>query len=293
MEGVSVVIPCYNVASYIAPAIESVLAQEYEGPIEIVVGDDGSTDETREIVGGYPQARLQRHPGGVNRGPAATRNICLAVAAQPLVAFLDGDDVWMPGHLRALAGALAAHPQAGLACCEGYDLSPDGAVRSPRLGETLAETFDAPTLLAHLWFPPSGVMVRRSVLDRVGLFDETAWGSEDQDLWLRVLEVSCGAHSEYRGYCYRNRPAQITSRLNVNRRFWLDAERTFKRAIGRYSYPRHAVRERRARLAYYLARCDMHEGKLARAAWLLAKSAMLDSQLVARRIRESLASGRG
>src|SRR5438067_2412707 len=100
MEGVSVIVPCYNGAAYLAAAIESALAQEGAGPLEVFVGDDGSTDASRRIADSYgPAVRVLAHADGHNHGLPATRNLCLRASGRPFVAFLDADDLWLPGHL--------------------------------------------------------------------------------------------------------------------------------------------------------------------------------------------------
>src|SRR5438876_51359 len=127
MDGVSVIIPCYNGAAYLGGAIESVLAQNYPGPLEILIGDDGSTDDSAAVAASFGAAvTVLRHPGGANRGLPATRNLCIRAARHALLALLDADDLWLPGHLEALAAALAANPQAMLAYDDGRCMTADG-----------------------------------------------------------------------------------------------------------------------------------------------------------------------
>ena len=100
---VSVIIIVYNGETYLAEAIDSVLAQTWPD-YELLVVDDGSHDGSRELTQSYVDAhpervRLLRHPGGVNRGMSATRNLGLTHAKGELVAFLDADDIWAPGKL--------------------------------------------------------------------------------------------------------------------------------------------------------------------------------------------------
>ncbi|MGH7934659.1 MAG: glycosyltransferase family 2 protein, partial [Candidatus Binataceae bacterium] len=99
------IIPVFNGAVTIAQAIDSVLAQEFDGGVELIVVDDGSTDDTAEIVGGYGARITLVESGG--RGPAAARNIGVAVSRGEYVAFLDADDTWLPGKLARMVPALA------------------------------------------------------------------------------------------------------------------------------------------------------------------------------------------
>src|SRR5439155_17984530 len=100
MLGVSVIMPCYNAAAFLRGSLQSALAQCYAGAMEIIVADDGSTDDSRAIAASFaPRVRLVEHPGRHNRGVAAARNLALQAAQQPIVAFLDADDQWLLGHL--------------------------------------------------------------------------------------------------------------------------------------------------------------------------------------------------
>src|SRR5690606_20987586 len=110
---VSVVIPAYNVGPHIAEAIESVLAQDYP-QVEIVVVDDGSKDDTAEVVATrYPQVSLIRKENG---GAATARNAGIRAARGEFVAFLDADDIWLPGKLTAQIDYLRAHPDVAMNC---------------------------------------------------------------------------------------------------------------------------------------------------------------------------------
>src|SRR4051812_26302017 len=108
---VSVVIATYNSGRFVGQAVRSVLAQTYR-PFEIVVVDDGSTDDTAGVLAGYRDG--VRYVYQENRGPAAARNRGIAEAAGELVAFLDADDEWHPEKLSRQWEALSASPRAGL-----------------------------------------------------------------------------------------------------------------------------------------------------------------------------------
>jgi len=185
---VSVVMATYNRAAYIADAIRSVQSQEYDG-VEIIVADDGSTDSTPEIVGHFGVAVTYLelpHRGQL----AATRNAALEAANGEFIAFLDSDDLFLPGRLAKQVSALAEHPDAGLAYSNGYFFrdhpgQPTGHVLDglpTPSGEALAD------LLRGNFLSSPVVLIRRNCLDTVGLFDERSefFAVEDYDLWLRI-----------------------------------------------------------------------------------------------------------
>jgi glycosyltransferase involved in cell wall biosynthesis len=110
-RSISVVIPTYNSAAFVVSAVESVLRQEHE-PAEIIVIDDGSTDDTAQALAPYRQSiRYITQP---NSGPAAARNRGVGAARSDWIAFLDADDVWLPGKLRRQVECMTSNPRAGL-----------------------------------------------------------------------------------------------------------------------------------------------------------------------------------
>jgi len=180
---VSVIIPTYNRAQKVARAVTSVLYQTYTD-YELIVVDDGSLDHTADTLSLFhPRLTLLVH--GENRGVSAARNTGIMASRGPLIAFLDSDDYWLPDKLAVQAAFFKAHPKA-MACQtqeiwirkglrvnpKKKHLKPSGSIFVPSLKLCLVS--------------PSAVMVRRSLLDEVGLFDEALPVCEDYDLWLRV-----------------------------------------------------------------------------------------------------------
>jgi glycosyltransferase involved in cell wall biosynthesis len=184
---VSVVIPTYNRAAYIGDAISSVLAQDYH-PVEIIVADDGSTDDTADIVarfGGAVTYLSLPHRGQ----PAATRNAAVAAARGEYVAFLDSDDLFLSGRLAGQVAALTEHPEAGLAYSNGYFFRDDPETPVGRVLDGLPTPSgqSLPDLLRGNFLSTPVVLIRRTCLDSVGVFDERPdLLSEDYDLWLRI-----------------------------------------------------------------------------------------------------------
>jgi glycosyltransferase involved in cell wall biosynthesis len=272
MDGISVVIPCYNREKYLGPCLESVLQQDYAGPLEVLVGDDASTDASARIAASYGAAvRVLRHPGGENRGVSATRNLCIRAASHPLIAFLDADDLWLPGHLTALAGALAAHPAAGMAYDNGCYLDTDGRTFGARLGPGHT-ALDPETLLLDCCLAVNGVMVRKKAFEEVGLFDEALRSCEDQDMWLRILERFPAIYVPVKGFLYRQHGHQLTKSPEL----WRYAGQVLTKARQRHLYPKWALRKRAAVISYRQAECALHSRSLVRGVYHLGKAAWYD-----------------
>ena len=184
---VSVILPTYNCASYLPPAIESVLAQSY-ADFELLVVDDGSTDDTGKVLERYTadgRVRFVHH--AENTGPSATRNRGIRLSTGDLLAFLDADDVWAPGKLEAQVTALASDEAdvCGVGC---RWLRPGGkevidSKQPPYSGDALYRE-----LLFKNTVPgsSSSIMVRRKCFDEVGMFDEELRAVEDREMWLRL-----------------------------------------------------------------------------------------------------------
>jgi glycosyltransferase involved in cell wall biosynthesis len=177
---ISVVIPTYNRAREVGDAIDSALAQTRPA-LEIIVIDDGSTDETPAVLARYGERiRVVRQN---NQGVAAARNAGIAVARGDLLAFLDSDDVWLPRKLELQAARIEADPELGLVHC-GVDFEGTGIRLDGMEGSVASEMLrlDRSVIVAH----GSGVMVPRRVVEEVGDFDGRMRVSEDWDFCYRV-----------------------------------------------------------------------------------------------------------
>lgn len=183
MTSVSVIIPTYNRAIKVARAISSVLYQTFRD-YELTVVDDGSDDGTSAVLSQFRRhITCLAHPE--NRGVSAARNTGIRASEGSLIAFLDSDDYWLPEKLAAQVTFFQKNPDALI--CQTQELwirrgrrvnpgerhlKPSGDIFEPSLKLCLVS--------------PSAVMVRRELLDEVGLFDETLPACEDYDLWLRL-----------------------------------------------------------------------------------------------------------
>ncbi|MDY0310763.1 MAG: glycosyltransferase [Desulfobacterales bacterium] len=179
---VSVILPTYNRAAWVTEAVDSVLDQE--GPsFELIVVDDGSVDETPKVLAAYGHRlqvlRLER--GGVSRA----RNRGVVISHGEFLAFLDSDDLWLPGKLAAQVAFMAAHPEMSICQTEEIWIR-NGRRVNPRQRHRKAAGLFFERSLELCLVSPSAVMMRRSLFEALGGFDESLPACEDYDLWLRI-----------------------------------------------------------------------------------------------------------
>ncbi len=179
---VSVIIPTYNRAWVLKEAIDSVLAQDFKD-FELIVVDDGSTDATGQILDAYDrELQVVRQS---NLGVSAARNRGIAAAAGRLVAFLDSDDLWMPHKLSRQVDFFNSNPAAMINQTEEIWLR-NGVRVNPKNRHHKFSGMIFERSLALCLVSPSAVMMKRSLFDEVGLFDENLPACEDYDIWLRI-----------------------------------------------------------------------------------------------------------
>jgi glycosyltransferase involved in cell wall biosynthesis len=184
--GVSVVIPAYNYARFLPRAIESALTQSHS-PFEIIVVDDGSTDDTQAVVARYTGPRV-RCVHQQNAGLSAARNTGIREARFPYVAFLDADDEWRPDFLAACIAAFQKlGGEFGIVACGAERIDAAGAPLDTKTF-SLDGDFEitARDLIVRTRFMPSAVVARRDIFQRCGFFDTTLRSSEDRDMWIRA-----------------------------------------------------------------------------------------------------------
>jgi glycosyltransferase involved in cell wall biosynthesis len=186
---VSVVVPAYNVSRYIAEALDSILAQTFKD-YEIIVVNDGSpdTEELERALEPY-RARII-YLRQENRGLSGARNTGIRASRAPLVALLDGDDVWETEFLSEMVGELGRDSSVGVLYCDAryFGDTPDAGRTFMELHPSTGEVTFA-RLLAQECNIISSVVARRELLLRAGSFDESLRSSEDFDLWLRILKA--------------------------------------------------------------------------------------------------------
>lgn len=213
---VSVVIPAYNAAAFITHAVDSVLAQTYLHR-EILIVNDGSTDDTARVLEAYGEAlRVIHQPNG---GLSNARNRGIREARGEFVALLDADDRWLPTKLARQVELLQAHPEIGFCSTrtrvEAPDGTPTGEWPCPQLDGALLRTL----FLCNGSIPGSGsgVLVRRCLFATVGLFDETLRSLEDIDMWMRLAAVTDYACIDEPLTTIVKHPDSMSRNLNVMR----------------------------------------------------------------------------
>jgi glycosyltransferase involved in cell wall biosynthesis len=188
MPRVSVVIPAYNAAWCVLRAVDSVLAQEYRD-FELLVVDDGSSDDTAAILAGYGDAL--RVVSKRNGGLSSARNAGIAAAQGDFVAFLDADDWWLPAKLSRQVALLEAHPELLFCSCTTVVRTPEGGHLpdwrcGTAAGGALESIFAVNAFVAG---SASAVLVRREAFARSGGFDESLRSLEDIDMWMRLAAL--------------------------------------------------------------------------------------------------------
>lgn len=225
---VSLVIATFNHGRLLPEALDSAIGQTLEG-VEIVVVDDGSTDDTPAVLARYgDRIRVVCQP---NRGLAAARNMGLAAARGAYVSFLDADDVLMPTKLAEQNAVLEQAPAVGWTYCDVLiETAATGtAMRaSERFGYAgrRLEGWLFPELIHGNFIPAIAPLVRRTALDAAGGFDERLTALEDWDLWLRLSLIAEARYSPAVLVRYRVHPGGMSedrSRMDENRFRVLDA----------------------------------------------------------------------
>jgi glycosyltransferase involved in cell wall biosynthesis len=185
MSDVSIIVPTYNHSRYIRQAIDSALSQTLTS-FEVIVVDDGSTDDTAHALGGYgSRVRVARQE---NRGVAAARNKGAEIARGDLLAFLDADDIWIPRKLEMQTRRFGGEHRLGLVHCGVEDITEEGRPICQRLdgleGQVATEMllFNRSVILGG----GSAIMIPRAVFEEVGGFDTRLSTSADWDLFYRI-----------------------------------------------------------------------------------------------------------
>lgn len=229
MVRVSVIIPCYNGAQYLPDALDSALAQTF-GDFELLIVDDGSTDDTAEVAGRYIARDRERvhYLHQPNCGLAVARNTAISHARGDLLALLDCDDIWTPERLAEGIALMDARPEVGLT--HANIVYVDGEKRPIREDLVRQEQYLSGRIFEHIYTRRAHlacptVLFRRECVERVGGFDPelTRLGCEDRDLWLRIARKYDVAYlpkalAYYRvtaGSMSRNREKMLKARLYV------------------------------------------------------------------------------
>ena len=228
------ILPTFNRAWSLQKAIDSVLSQEYTD-METIVVDDGSTDDTPAQLSSYgTRIRVIRQ---TNQGVSAARNTGIRAARGDLITLLDSDDAWLPGKLKAQVDFFNTHPEA-LICQTEEIWIRHGKRVNPKHRHKKHRGMIFERCLPLCLISPSAVMMRRTLLDEVGLFDEQLTACEDYDLWLRItwkypvdlidepLIVKHGGHADQLSAIPQLDRYRIQAIVNILRQGVLSADQT-------------------------------------------------------------------
>lgn len=187
-ELISVVMPCYNSAEHLESAVASVMEQTHRR-VELLLVDDGSTDDSRDIAAGLVRAYGDRmrvfHQQ--NQGPFPARNLALHEARGRYIAFLDSDDYWDPTCLEKLLAALHKR-NADLTYCGWQNVG--ARTGAPYVPPCYEEGDIVARFLKSCPWPIHGVLVRREIIEAVNGFSERYFSAMDYDLWMRIIAVT-------------------------------------------------------------------------------------------------------
>jgi glycosyltransferase involved in cell wall biosynthesis len=216
---VSVLIPVHNVAAYVERALKSMLAQTYTN-IEIIVVDDGSSDETAAIVSAIAARddRVVLLRNECNSKIVFSLNRAFSVAKGTYIARMDGDDISAPDRIERLVAHLEANPEDALVGCSVVSIDADdrelGRSRYPASAAVIFGTLEYRSPVAHIW------VARRSLYERLNGYREMA-GVEDYDFLLRAISAGCKVTNveDYYGYMVRiGRAGNSASSLGLKQR---------------------------------------------------------------------------
>lgn len=247
MPKVSIIIPTFNCALYIPETIESVLEQTYKD-FEIIVIDDGSTDNTKEVLKPYIERGIVEYIYQKNQGVAAARNNGIISSKGDYIAFLDADDLWMPDKIRQQVQAFQQYAEAGLAFTDYLKFDESAVILQSatadngRVQSWVNKHKGSASDLAHGWIyreslwgncmHTSSVIVRRDIFQEVGLFDGTFKTCEDYDLWFRIAHKYQVAYVDHVFCKYRYRTESLSGPYDIRELRWgLDSARVLEKHL--------------------------------------------------------------
>jgi glycosyltransferase involved in cell wall biosynthesis len=177
---ISCIVPTYNSERYVAEALQSIVAQTYH-PLEVIIADDGSTDNTLKIVRAFvspltPIRIVTQH----TRGPAATRNMGIQAAAGEFLAFLDADDLWHPEKLTRQIAAFRTQPSLDICVTHIQMFWEDELQQEAAMFRSEPRTKPIPG------FATTTLLARRSVFERIGMLNESLWFADATEWFIRA-----------------------------------------------------------------------------------------------------------
>jgi glycosyltransferase involved in cell wall biosynthesis len=258
---VSVVIPAFRCAQYIAQAVESVLQQSFSD-LEIIVVNDGSPDTTLLEAALLPYWEKIRYQKQATRGPSGARNAGILQAHGKYVAFLDGDDYWLPDHLAKLMAMFQEDAALDLAYCDCILLKAEKPFANAFSIEPQSSVVNFDSLLVESCAisTSSAVVARESIL-KAGLFDESFRRCEDFDMWLRLAfgGARMTYHSQALVFHRMNEAGLSADRLSMKR----DRIRVYEKTAASFPVTMEQRKTISRLVAHIKADCHVDEMKYA------------------------------
>ena len=263
---VSIIIPCYNSENFIAETLESAFSQSYMN-IEVLVVDDGSTDNSRKILEKYSdRLTLLEHPGRMNKGPAAAFNLALRYCQGEYIAILDSDDLFYPSKIEKQVAYLKSHFGMGIVFSNGMNINKDGEEIYPLYPEGERPIVGPELELECCAFNlPCNALVRKSIYDEAGFFNEAYRTAYDHDMAIRLAEIAPAGYVNEILWCYRRHSASISHTRTMER--WKNGFKILDAAVKRYPYPFKTRFRRKAVLHFRLGQCYLHRKELLKGAY--------------------------
>jgi len=182
---ISVVLPTFNRERLLPRAINSVLNQTYKN-LELIIVDDGSTDDTEKVVKGYSDKRIRYYKLKLNKGGSSARNFGIKSARGKLIAFQDSDDEWLPDKLDIqIKRFCEVSDDVGVICC-GYEFINDKTKEVVCKSIPVEKGNVHKIMLINNYTGPLAILMKAACFEKVGLFDETLPCCHDWDLWIRI-----------------------------------------------------------------------------------------------------------
>ncbi len=216
MSSVSVIIPSYNGSEYLPDTLDSVLKQTYTD-YEIIIVDDGSSDDTKEVVERYQRKfpKKIKYIYQKNAGPASARNNGIRNSSGEFIAFVDCDDIWVPEKLEVQVDYLRKYPQYGFVFSDVFALDEDGKVGKNMMRFKHPESGDIfYSLLKENFVMTLTLVARRKCIEKVNGFleDQSIFTSEDHYCWLKMANYYEGAYIYMPLAHYRIRQGSLSSK---------------------------------------------------------------------------------
>jgi hypothetical protein len=275
---VSVIIPTYNRAGYLAEAVESVLAQSFPAR-EIIVVDDGSKDNTAEVAASFGDRIIYHRQDNAERG--AARNKGFQLSHGSMVAFLDSDDLWMPDKLKCDVDLLMRSPEVGLVYSDYLVVDSDGRTLghvNPRPVDCAATSF----LMSESLVSLGTHLIRRECVEATGGFREERElsGNEDWEFWVRLSMVTRFRHNPVRTAKIRSHDANTMNDAQVMGRAGVAALTCFRKMVlqGALSPADYRRAKGQVELVSAINFCSAHEA--GRAARLLVSAVLTRPRLL-------------